>query len=195
IAETTYRIGPDDKLSIVVIGHLELSGSYHVDSEGYLNVPYLEDFVAAGYTPRELRRLLTKAWEPYIGTVSMGLEVEEYASCSVYVLGEVKAPGRYGFRGRISLLGALAEAKGFAANPYSSEVAVIRVGPEATKLYVVDVRSILEEGKAHLDLPLATGDIVYVPRTFIGDWNQFLADISPTLRAFFDANRLYNLGW
>jgi polysaccharide export outer membrane protein len=195
IAETTYRIGADDLLNITVLGHLELSGSYYVDPEGYLNLPYLDDFVAVGYTPHELREKLCEAWAPYLGNIQMGLEVVEYSSCRVYVLGEVKTPGRYNYRVRMSLVEALAAANGFWGNPVKSEVAVIRVLPEVTRLYLVDVAGILEEGRAFLDVPLAAGDIVYVPRTFIGDWNEFLNNIAPTLRAVFDANRLYNLGW
>ncbi|MCK4594333.1 SLBB domain-containing protein, partial [bacterium] len=180
---------------IVVIGHSELTDTYHVDPEGYLNLPYLEDFVAVGYTPHELRKRLIEAWSPYLGHPQVGLEVLEYNSCRVYVLGEVKNPGRYSYRVRMSLIEALAEAGGFWGNPVESEVAIIRVLPNVTRLYLVDVRSIFETGKAALDVPLASGDIVYVPQTFIGDWNEFLQKISPTLRAVFDANRLYNLNW
>jgi len=195
IAETIYRIGVDDLLNIVVIGHSELSGTYHVDPEGYLNLPYLENFVAVGYTPRELRMRLIEAWSPYLGHPQVGLEVLEYNSCRIYVLGEVKNPGRYNYRVRMSLIEALAEAGGFWGNPVEGEVAIIRVLTNVTRLYLVDVRSILEDGMAVLDVPLASSDIVYVPQTFIGDWNEFLYNISPTLRAVFDANRLYNLNW
>jgi protein involved in polysaccharide export with SLBB domain len=195
IAETTYRIGVDDLLSITIVGHPELSGSYHVDPEGYLNLPYLEDFIAVGYTPHELRKKLLEALAPYLGHPQIGLEVVEYSSCRVYVLGEVKNPGRYNYRVRLSLVEALAEASGFWGNPVESEVAIIRVLQGVTRLYLVDVRGILEEGRAALDVPLAAGDIIYVPRTFIGDWNEFLNNIAPTLRAVFDANRLYNLSW
>ncbi|MCX7022623.1 MAG: polysaccharide export protein [bacterium] len=195
IAETTYRVGADDFLKITILGYPDLSGSYHVDPEGYLNLPYLEDFVAVGYTPHELRKKLIEAWTPYLGHPQIGLEVLEYSSCRVYVLGEVKDPGLYTYRVRMSLIEALAAASGFSGNPVKSEVAIIRVLPDVTRLYLVDVRGILEEGLANLDVPLAAGDIVYVPRTFIGDWNEFLNNIAPTLRAVFDANRLYNLGW
>ncbi len=195
IAETTYKIGVDDLLNIVVIGHSELTDTYHVDPEGYLNLPYLEDFVAVGHTPHELRKRLIEAWSPYLGRPQVGLEVLEYNSCRVYVLGEVKNPGRYNYRVRMSLIEALAEAGGFWGNPVESEVAIIRVLPNVTRLYLVDVRDIFEVGKAALDVPLASGDIVYVPQTFIGDWNEFLQNISPSLRAVFDANRLYNLNW
>src|SRR4030042_6702840 len=166
IAETTYRIGVDDLLSITIVGHPELSGSCHVDPEGYLNLPYLDDFIAVGYTPHELRNKLLDAWAPYLGHPQIGLEVLEYSSCRVYVLGEVKDPGRYNSRVRMSLVEALAEASGFWGSPVKSEGAIIRVLPDVTRLYLVDVRGLLAEGRAALDVPLAAGDIVYVPRTF-----------------------------
>jgi protein involved in polysaccharide export with SLBB domain len=193
--ETTYKVGVDDFLKITVLGYLELSGSYHVDPEGYLNLPYLDNFVAVGYTPHELRKRLIEALSPFLGRPHIGLEVLEYNSCRVYVLGEVKNPGRYEYRIRMSLIEAIAEAGGFFGNPVESEVAIIRVLPDVTRLYLVDVRSIFREGKAALDVPLASGDIIFVPQTFIGDWNEFLNNLYPTLRSIFDANRLYYLNW
>ncbi|MBD3373011.1 MAG: hypothetical protein GF403_09905 [Candidatus Coatesbacteria bacterium] len=195
LEETRYRIGPDDMLRITVAGDVTLSGNYYVDPEGYLNLPYLDDFRAAGLTVREMRRALVEAWEPYLGRLSMGVDVLEYNSCRVYVLGEVVRPGYYQYRASISLLEALAEAGGLNVHAVDSEVAVVRLLAETTRLYLVDVEGILERGEALRDIPLAAGDIVFVPRSFIGDWNQFLADISPTLRMVIEANNLYRLTW
>ena len=47
---------------------------------------------------------------------------------------------------------------------------------------VVDLSRIMA-GEA-LPLPLQNGDIIYVPRSGIGDWNAALSEILPTLQAF-----------
>lgn len=195
VAETLYRIGPDDLLRLTIHGDFELSGNYYVDAEGYLNLPYLEAFPVAGLTVREARQRLLEAWAPYLGRLPLGLDVVEYNSCQVYILGEVGTPGLYSYRARISLLEALARAGGLKPHAVGREVAVVRVLPEVTRLYLVDVDGIVRRGEAMRDIPLAANDIVYVPRSFIGDWNQFLTDIGPTLRLVFEANRLYRLYW
>jgi protein involved in polysaccharide export with SLBB domain len=195
LSETIYRLGIDDAIKITVLGNLELSGVHHIDPEGYLHLPYLNDFVAVGLTLRELRNALTTSWEPYLGRLEVGIEVYEYNSCKIYVLGEVKAPGRYAYRARISLIEALSLAGGFYGDPVDSEVAIIRVLPDKIKLYVVNAHRIFNYGEAARDITLSAGDIVYVPRTFIGDWNNFLYKISPSLGLVFNVNRLYNLIW
>jgi|GEM_PF-1642641 len=195
LAETIYRLGIDDAIKLTVLGNLELSGIHHIDPEGYLHLPYLNDFIAVGLTLRELRSELVAAWEPYLGRLEVGVDVYEYNSCKVYVLGEVKAPGRYNYRARISLVEALSLAGGFYGDPVENEVAIIRVLPDKIKLYVVDARRIFNYGEAARDLALSAGDIVFVPRTFIGDWNRFLYKIAPSLGMVFDINRLSNLIW
>jgi polysaccharide export outer membrane protein len=195
LAETSYRVGPDDKINITVLDHPELSGAYFVDPEGYLNLPMLEDFRAAGLTVRQLREALADGWRPYLGRLQLGLQVLEYNSCRVYILGEVTKPGRYGYRVGISLIEALSQAGGLNEHAVSGEVAVVRVLPETTKLYLVDVDDILEGGGTNWDIPLGSGDIVYVSRSFIGDWNAFLGSLSPTIASVISLNRLYYLNW
>ncbi len=195
LSETIYRLGVDDAIRITVLGSPELSGVHHIDPEGYLHLPYLNDFIAVGLTLRELRSELVAAWEPYLGRLEVGLDIYEYNSCKVYVLGEVKAPGRYAYRARISLVEALSLAGGFYGDPVENEVAIIRVLPDRIKLYVVNAQRIFNYGEAARDLTLSAGDIVFVPRTFIGDWNRFLYKIAPSLGMVFDINRLYKLVW
>jgi len=195
LSETIYRLGVDDAIKLTVLGNLELSGVHHIDPEGYLHLPYLNDFIAIGLTLSELRSELVAAWEPYLGRLEVGVEVSEYNSCKVYVLGEVKAPGRYAYRARITLVEALSLAGGFYGDPVENEVAIIRVLPDRIKLYVVNAQRIFNYGEAARDLTLSAGDTVFVPRTFIGDWNRFLYKIAPSLGMVFDINRLSRLIW
>lgn len=102
---------------------------------------------------------------------------------SVYVLGAVASPQAvaFGTDGR-TLLQVLSMAGG--ATPGSAhldEVRVIRAfTPTRGELIVVDAAAMLS-GRG-LDFPLEPGDVVFVPRTALGDWNVALGEILPSLQ-------------
>lgn len=102
---------------------------------------------------------------------------------NVYVLGAVAKEGPIPMvNGRLSLPQALSAA-GIGKSSYDqSQIRIIRSEtPTKGQLMVVDLGLIMA-GEA-LPLPLQDGDIVYVPRSGIGDWNVALNEMLPTLQA------------
>lgn len=61
------------------------------------------------------------------------------------------------------------------------EVRIIRSEFDRGQLFIVDAERILE-GKAAL-FPLAPGDIIFVPETWVTSWNQVIEQFLPTLQA------------
>lgn len=82
-------------------------------------------------------------------------------SKEVSVLGAVNMPRTVGFMDQMSLLTAIASAKGTAPKAYLSHVAIVRGPLTAPSIATVDLNAILT-GKAP-DLMLEPRDIVYVP--------------------------------
>lgn len=99
----------------------------------------------------------------------------------VHVLGEVFKPRAYGFRGRVTLLQAVAESGGFKPTARLGDVVILREVDGEKRLLSVDVRAVLD-GKAP-DPELAVGDILYVPRRRLASFAQFLNEILPSLLA------------
>lgn len=102
---------------------------------------------------------------------------------SVYVLGAVASPQAvaFGAEGR-TLLQVLSMAGGpKAGSAYLKEVRIIRAfTPTRGELIVVDAAAMLS-GRG-LDFPLEPGDVVFVPRSALGDWNVALGEILPSLQ-------------
>jgi polysaccharide export outer membrane protein len=102
---------------------------------------------------------------------------------SVYVLGAVASPQAvpFGTDGR-TLLQVLSMVGGpKPGSAYLSDVRVIRAfTPTRGELIVVDVAAMLA-GRG-LDFPLEPGDVVFVPRSALGDWNVALGEILPSLQ-------------
>ena len=100
----------------------------------------------------------------------------------VFVFGQVQKPGAVDMsNGRLNLLQALSNA-GLDGKPYDHEhVRIIRsLSPTHGQLLVVDLGQVVN-GHA-LPLALQDGDIVYVPKTRMGGWNEALQELLPSLQ-------------
>jgi polysaccharide biosynthesis/export protein len=102
---------------------------------------------------------------------------------SVYVLGAVGSPQAVAFGGDgRTLLQVLSMAGGpVPGQAFLSDVRIIRAtSPTKGELIVVDVAAMLA-GRG-LDFPLEPGDVVFVPRSSLGDWNVAMGEILPSLQ-------------
>jgi len=101
----------------------------------------------------------------------------------VFVFGAVKKPGPVPMmQGGLNLAQAIGSAELRDTGYDFKHVRIIRsLSPTRGELLVVDFDKILR-GEA-LPLPLMEGDIVYVPRSHFGAWNDVLREMLPTLEA------------
>src|SRR5207244_5656727 len=118
--------GQQDNLSITVVDESDLSGKYRIDTDGTLTFPYVGRVPAAGLTLEEMQSRLTALLKAgYLKNPQVRVEVDQYKSRNVYVIGEVRAPGKVTMTGTtMTLLEALALAGSPTANA-SNEVIVV----------------------------------------------------------------------
>ena len=108
-----YRVGIGDVIDVAVFQGDEISGEFPVESSGAITYPLLGTVFVAGMTVPEVTNLLEKLLEKdYYVDVQLQVEVENYHSKPVTVLGEVARPGTYYLEGQTSLHKILAEAGG-----------------------------------------------------------------------------------
>jgi polysaccharide export outer membrane protein len=167
-APTKYTIGPQDLLKITVFDEPDLTNTYRVDADGFITFPYINRVTARGLTLVELQeRVRSLLAAGYIKNPQVRVEVDQYKSQSVYVSGEVRAPGRLTMTGAMTLLEALAAA-GSPTSAASSELTIAhakRSGPtEQPDAEPVRVNwKDLQLGKV-TDVALQDGDIINVPK-------------------------------
>jgi polysaccharide export outer membrane protein len=170
---TVYRIGYQDELRITVFGEEDLSQLYRVSGDGFITMPLIGRISAAGTTPVELQDRIRQALAAgFINNPQVRVEVNQYKSQAVFVIGEVRQPGKIQMTGtRMTLLEALALAGSPTSNA-SNEVIVVHPNrpnptgtptPDAEGQRVSVNRKDLELGKAGQDVVLQDGDIINVP--------------------------------
>ena len=107
--------------------------------------------------------------------------IAQRMEASVIICGEVKNPHKRLFEAGMGLIETLTSA-GWMKDEHWSHVIIIRDGLAHPKLYKVDVDGILA-GKCR-NILLKAGDIVYVPKDNISEYNVFVKKLMPTVQLF-----------
>jgi len=111
--------------------------------------------------------------------------VPEASERWIYALGEVKSQGAIETTVPLSVLNVVARSGGL--NPgaaKSKEIAILRGGLKDPKVAVVNLKRLVE-GDFSQNVMVLPGDIVFVPTTALGKYNQFLEQILRTLTFLF----------
>ena len=107
-----YRFGPGDRLRITVLNNPELSGEFTVQQSGGFSLPSVGRIQVVGRRFDELEdEVVKRLRESGLIEPQVSVEVAEYRP--IYVVGDVKSPGRYPFQMGMTVLQALAVAGGF----------------------------------------------------------------------------------
>lgn len=154
-----YVIGPDDRIEISVFRRDEMKMEATVSATGKVSIYLLGDIQVAGLTEFELRDKLERALAKFIKEPNVVVHVKEYRSKKVLVLGQVRNPGVYPVRSRMTLLEALTAAGGPMPSAYLGGAYVVRNG----KVLLVNFYELVVRGNTDEDIPLLAGDTVYIP--------------------------------
>jgi polysaccharide export outer membrane protein len=112
-ARTRYFLGPEDQISIHVVDLDDVSDKpVRIDPEGFIELPLVGRIHAAGLTPEQLRATLARQLSTYIDKPQITINVLEYRSQPVSILGEVNNPGLHQLEGPKRLLEVISLAGG-----------------------------------------------------------------------------------
>ncbi len=90
-----------------------------------------------------------------------------------YIFGEVKNPNKYPLTKRLTLLQAISIGGGHSDIADLRKVVVIRQRGETPVVKVANLETVLVSGDLTADILLEDNDIVFVPRSKIGDWSVY----------------------
>jgi protein involved in polysaccharide export with SLBB domain len=192
-----YRIGILDELEIRVRYHERLNVVEKVRPDGRMTLQDVGDIHVAGMTPSKLDSLVTKRYGEIIHAPEVTVFVRNFANLAVYALGEVDRPGIVEMKPKMTVLQVVAAAGGPIRGAKMNSVIMLRrdeMGTlEATRL---DLQSAALKHAAYQDQDVQPEDIIYVPKTFIANVNDFLTQVYDGLFPPFDiylrALREYN---
>lgn len=173
-AQSDYVLGPEDKITIQVWDNKDISTTSRISLEGKIIFPLIGEVDAGRLTPGELARHIgDRLADGYLISPQVTVEVVEYKSKKIFVLGEVKSPGSFSLTKKTSLVEAMAMAGG-PTSQADREIMVIRsekphTGPimpgEAGPGEVILVRLLdVLEGNKKQNIQILAGDSIYIPK-------------------------------
>jgi len=163
VEPSTYIIGPEDMLSIIVWKNETLTRAVPVRPDGLITLPLLHDVQAAGLTPLALRDVLTKKLGEFMADPEVSVIVTEVRSFKVSVIGEVTKPGRYELKSNTTILDLVAQAGGFTYFSKKSKIVVLRHNGKGTERIPFDYNKAIAVGGESQNFYLQPNDIVLVP--------------------------------
>ncbi len=171
-----YTIGSGDVLFINVSGKPEFSSlnttsSYselgkvqapsgsRVDGNGNIHIPYLGKIKVGGLTISQAQNIIAEAAKKYIIDPWVVVEVGEYKSHSLYLLGQFRNSGTYYMDRPLNLLQGIALGNGYDSAADLTSARLIR----SNRIVPVDVNALLSRGDQKHNVWLKPGDTIYIP--------------------------------
>jgi polysaccharide biosynthesis/export protein len=169
IPSPEYLLGPGDILYVNVNGRPEMgspvmssSGNIlgsRIDGAGKINLPLVGSVTAAGMTVGGLQDKLQELYSRYLNDPWVVVEVAEFRSQPVYLLGQFRTGGTYYLDRPMTLLQGLALGGGLTDAANLKSARLVRNG----KTQPLDIRELIEQGGIRQNVWLQPGDTIYVP--------------------------------
>ena len=189
---TTYRLGPEDIISVSVFNQERYSKSgITVPPNGKISYPLIpEGITVAGKTTEQVQEEITKRLDEYIINPQVSVSLDKAVSAIYSVVGDVAQPGVRTMARRYSITEALAMAGGVLDTGDKAKVVILRQQADGTvKPIFVNVKDI-ERGRARQMAFLVPGDQVVVPGNRLKTWKRVM-DMLPVL----SFARIFTGGW
>src|SRR5262249_25139061 len=121
-----YVIGADDVLSIVYWREKEMSTDVQVRPDGIISLPLVNEIVAAGLTPNQLRDRINEESQKYVEDPNVTVVVKQINSRKVYVTGQVGKLGAVPLTGPMTVLQLLSTVGGIGEFAKSKNIIILR---------------------------------------------------------------------
>jgi polysaccharide export outer membrane protein len=159
-----YIIGPSDVLAIDVWKNSELTRTVPVRPDGKISLPLIGELEVSGLTPVDVQRAITQRLKEYISKPQVTVIVQEVKSQTYAIVGKVVRPGSYELGKPTTVLEAIAIAGGFQDFAKVGKVFIIRRvnGGSPVKLHF-DYKEVINGRNPGQNVELRSGDTIVVP--------------------------------
>lgn len=162
-APPSYRLGPDDVVSVTVLRHPEFSGEFLVTPDGWVAVPVIGKTMVAGKTIDEFAAVVNKGLKNRLRHPEVTVSLKTPRMQRIYVLGAVVKPGILEYKAGWHVTEALAAAGGLLDNGLQADISVMHADGTTT---AIDLSAMLQDGKATAASQLFPDDVVIVQKRY-----------------------------
>ena len=192
-----FFLGPEDRITLDVWQHTDLSRTYKVRNDGSVILPLVGKLHVGGETREQFEDQVTEAYGEYLVSPVLYVDVEFSPERKVTVLGEVNRTTVVTLLSpRTTVLDVIAQAGGIGEDGDRTGVLIARRvnGAMTVRHYDLEALFMPSDPNLRTDIPyVQSGDVVYVIHTWRSAYDDRLQTISDSLRALiFAENAILN---
>ena len=180
LGRRSYLIGPFDRVDIAVFGMPDLTRQVQVDANGRFSLPLVGEIEAAGFTPQQLGELIGQRLRRYVRDPQVSVNADT-VNQMITVDGSVEEPGQFPVTGRMTLMRAIARAKGLSEFASTRFVVVFRRVNNQDMAALYDLGAIRQG--IYADPEVYANDVVFVGESQARRIFQGILTTSPILTA------------
>ncbi len=164
VGASGYRIGPKDLLEIKVAEVPDLNLDRRVDEDGSILLPVVGQVTVGGLSVLEASdRLKTLLESRFVQRATVSVQIKEFRSKPIIVIGAVKEPGYLAFSGRMTLLEALLAAGGLVDQQGVTIYVLRQADSGLTDRIEISADDLLLRANPEVNIPIFAGDVINVP--------------------------------
>ena len=166
---TEYRVGPGDVLTINVPGLIDTHGNnsektqnysgFRVSSSGRILLPLVGAIDVNGQTIEEIQALLTQEIKTYIKKPMVTVEIREFKSQPLYLLGKFNQPGLHYMDRPTNVMHGISMGSGLHETANLRSARLLR----SERVQPVDIYNLLYNNDLRQNVQLRSGDTIFVP--------------------------------
>ena len=155
-------IGAGDVFILTLVGEDKLPKEFRVAPDGTVDLPYIHRVQVAGLEPQEIADLVRKKLVEgdILRDPSVAVDIKEYNSKRIVVLGQVQKPGSFSLTPGFTLIQAISQAGGFNSIANRDRVNLTRKTGKQARTIILSADAITDGSLP--DIPLQSGDTIFV---------------------------------
>lgn len=171
---SSFILGSGDEIIFNVWRHEDLYRTVQIDPSGNIYVPLVGKVKASGLTISQLNEKIASGLSKYIVDPQVDINVSSLKSQKVHILGEVNSPGTFTLDQKMLAWEAISQAGGFTTDANQKGVLLVRNENGVARVAALNIHDMLKTGKIDQDINLRSGDVIYVPPSFIANLERFM---------------------
>src|SRR5688572_10726736 len=189
---TTYRLGPEDVISVNVFGQDRYSrAGITIPPSGRISLALIPGGVFVnGKTVDEVAEIIKQRYDEYIIDPQVTVSLEKASSYRYSIIGDIASPGIRLMSHRMTVTEAIAEAGGVLPTGNRSNVVVLRRQPNGVLAPIAVNVSKIYKGQAPDNTYLVPGDQIFVPGNKFKTFQKIMG-----LASVLSFARIFTGGW
>lgn len=162
-----YIVGEGDVLDINVYENEDLSTTVRVSADSTIRVPLLGEISVKKLTVSQVSKKIEDLFaDGYLVSPQVDVFISEHRSKKAIILGQIRKPGQYELRGRVTFLEFISKAGGL--TPDAGSLATIkRTNGQKTQQITLDLDLLIKKGETKLNIPIHDNDSIYISKADI----------------------------